>query len=721
MKTIQKILTLTSIALFLGLMFITTPAQAQTLGMVADNGTGSVTVFDADADVVLGSVTIGTSAAFGDCAILPDQSLGFVTDFNSHVWVIDLNTISLAGGTNPIPISNYGEDLVLSPDNQFLLVSDGGGFQPVSVIDIATRTEITTFSLGSDCNSVEVCDDGSVLVTSVNAMQIRRLTIDGTGNLTDTGESMSVSGPNNSYGAPGSASGVVITRFASSIQSFGIPGLGAVDTRSLSGFGISGIINPAGDKVYVRSNFPGAVEVFSLNAATGQLGATPLLAISVGDAFVTYYGMEQMALSPDDSKLYVPEPGALNIYDSNTGTLIYSITDAAIVFPTGVCFANVQPDSYDIYTVNTKTGNVERVTFLDYVDEYNPSFNNNGKLVAHDVVSSSDPLGQSIYITDIQTHTSTPLLGAEGGNDASWSPNGQYIVFDRATAGDAKIYIVPAGGGISTMVRDNAVDAEWSNNSQRLVFLDITDGSLRTVDLSGGSETNLGVYGINASWSNNGKAIVFSDGYNIFTIAVSQAGEPLGDPVQLTFDGTGIYNSQPSWSNDSKTIVFHSNRVTGDFDIWTIAANGGTPTLLTGNPDYGDYDPSYSKDGKYVAYAGFTTLAVLPKGNSNNQESLTSNNSVPTEYVLEQNFPNPFNPTTQIRFSIPEAENVTLNIYNSVGQLVKTLAYGNMSEGHHQVTWDAKDNRGINLSSGIYFYRLQAGSFIETKKMILMK
>ena len=65
------------------------------------------------------------------------------------------------------------------------------------------------------------------------------------------------------------------------------------------------------------------------------------------------------------------------------------------------CHAEVNWGSYDIYTVNTKNGNVERVTFLDDADEYNPSFNNNGKLVAHDVVSSSDPFGQSIYITDV--------------------------------------------------------------------------------------------------------------------------------------------------------------------------------------------------------------------------------------------------------------------------------------------------------------------------------
>ena len=126
--------------------------------------------------------------------------------------------------------------------------------------------------------------------------------------------------------------------------------------------------------------------------------------------------------------------------------------------------------SYDIYSYDLKKGKTERITFIDGADEYNPSFSNNGKLVAHDVVSSSDPFGQSIYITELSTGVSTPLAGAEGGNDASWSPNGKYIAFDRIEAGDASVYIVPAEGGTRTLVRENAFDAEWSNNSKSVVF-----------------------------------------------------------------------------------------------------------------------------------------------------------------------------------------------------------------------------------------------------------
>lgn len=106
---------------------------------------------------------------------------------------------------------------------------------------------------------------------------------------------------------------------------------------------------------------------------------------------------------------------------------------------------------------------------------------------------------------------------------------------------------------------------------------------------------------------------------------------------------------------------------------------------------------------------------------SSNEKTINSVDYVPQSYNLRQNYPNPFNPTTQIEFSIPEAGNVTLKIYNSVGQLVKTLVNGNISEGYHQVTWDATDNSGNKLSSGVYFYRITARTFTQINKMMLLK
>lgn len=89
---------------------------------------------------------------------------------------------------------------------------------------------------------------------------------------------------------------------------------------------------------------------------------------------------------------------------------------------------------------------------------------------------------------------------------------------------------------------------------------------------------------------------------------------------------------------------------------------------------------------------------------------------IPTQYSLEQNFPNPFNPTTNIAFSIPQAGSVSINVYNILGQQVASVTQGRFAAGTHTVTFNAS-----SLSSGVYIYQLRAGNFIQTRKLTLVK
>ena len=94
----------------------------------------------------------------------------------------------------------------------------------------------------------------------------------------------------------------------------------------------------------------------------------------------------------------------------------------------------------------------------------------------------------------------------------------------------------------------------------------------------------------------------------------------------------------------------------------------------------------------------------------------------PEAFSLADNFPNPFNPATTIQYALPQAADVELTVYNVVGQPVRTLVAEYQSAGRYAVEWDATNDRGHSLSSGMYFYRLQAaGQFREVKKMLLLK
>jgi len=89
---------------------------------------------------------------------------------------------------------------------------------------------------------------------------------------------------------------------------------------------------------------------------------------------------------------------------------------------------------------------------------------------------------------------------------------------------------------------------------------------------------------------------------------------------------------------------------------------------------------------------------------------------IPAEFELSQNYPNPFNPSTTIRYGLPSRSHVTLTVFNILGQQVATLVEGEMEAGYHEAVFDAS-----RLASGVYLYRLQAGDFVQTKRLVLLR
>ncbi|KPJ63503.1 hypothetical protein AMJ44_14390 [candidate division WOR-1 bacterium DG_54_3] len=95
--------------------------------------------------------------------------------------------------------------------------------------------------------------------------------------------------------------------------------------------------------------------------------------------------------------------------------------------------------------------------------------------------------------------------------------------------------------------------------------------------------------------------------------------------------------------------------------------------------------------------------------------------AIPSQYSLSQNYPNPFNPDTRIEYSLPQDSQVKLTVYNTLGQRVKTLVNEEQKSGFHTVRWNGENEEGRDVSSGIYFYRMVAGNFSQTKKMVILK
>jgi hypothetical protein len=163
----------------------------------------------------------------------------------------------------------------------------------------------------------------------------------------------------------------------------------------------------------------------------------------------------------------------------------------------------------------------------------------------------------------------------------------------------------------------------------------------------------------------------------------------------------------------------------GGYDFYVVKTNSQGDTLWTRNYGGSNDDRGWSvqqtADGGYV-FAGSTgsfgagqgDFYLVKTGPELAAEPVTV--SLPVEYTLYPNWPNPFNPSTQIAYSLPKSSRVSLRVFNLLGQEVAALANERQSAGTHTVLFD-----GLGLASGIYLCRLQAGEFVQTQKMVLLK
>ncbi|PKN80422.1 MAG: hypothetical protein CVU48_01945 [Candidatus Cloacimonetes bacterium HGW-Cloacimonetes-1] len=215
----------------------------------------------------------------------------------------------------------------------------------------------------------------------------------------------------------------------------------------------------------------------------------------------------------------------------------------------------------------------------------------------------------------------------------------------------------------------------------------------------------------------------------------STSGEGVTLPVELS-SFTAVFNTemyvQIDWLVESETnhsgynvlrseirdldtaLRVNSELIAGGTELGTQISYSFKDNEVDNNTNYYYWLESVALDGS-TEYAGPLLVSVIASGETPGVPQ------IPVSTVLMSAYPNPFNPQTSLRYSLKEAGNVTIDVYNVKGQIIRSFTKNHATPGYFSVTWDGKDNSGSSVSSGVYFYRMISGKYSAIRKMMLMK
>jgi len=337
---------------------------------------------------------------------------------------------------------------------------------------------------------------------------------------------------------------------------------------------------------------------------------------------------------------------------------------------------------------------------------------------ASDLCPAISPLGDKIvFLSDRDGNTEIYTMDADGSNikrltntteaeeHPSWSKNGNKIFFVKDYMSRTEIWIMNSDGINPQRLTNNSARDErpfLSPDGSTILFMSNRDGNyeIYLMNADGNNQhkiTNTSVNEIFPTWSPDGSKLAYS--LNVLISGIPQAeihvikADGSGDTTLTNAPGR---DENPCWSTDGNSIVFQSER-DGNFEIYSMKADGSNQTRLTTHNDW---------DG-WSSYGNFTVTVL---------EDDKKINLLNNKFQLYDNFPNPFNHITKISWRSPVSGWQTLKIYNVLGNEIATLVNDVKPAGSYETIFDA-----THLSSGTYFYKLIAGDYVETKKMVLMK
>jgi len=265
-----------------------------------------------------------------------------------------------------------------------------------------------------------------------------------------------------------------------------------------------------------------------------------------------------------------------------------------------------------------------------------------------------------------------------------------------------------------------------------------TEDEFRNVDVNMDEEINIAdvIMMIDIIFGGNSRSLEFVDNEIAYIDLISDY-ENSYLSVDIEYDGPirGLefeleYNSElievfyPRLSFFQENVMI-SNNILNDGIIKVIAVNLHSGLIQNENNSYVIIPINFNGNQYQTASVSLQNFKLAGADgeliNFVSRIPETDVKVIPVEFSLSQNFPNPFNPSTQIRFDLPKDDHVILSVYNMVGQKVRTLHSAKMTSGYHSIIWDGTNDSGNFVSTGMYFYAIHAGQYQDIKKMLFLK
>ena len=442
---------------------------------------------------------------------------------------------------------------------------------------------------------------------------------------------------------------------------------------------------------------------------------------------------------------------------SNNGAAINSIESTV----------KVQNSTFSLNTSDNLGGAIF-VSPLTTCEIYNSSFDNNGALwggaiatvgggkllvegcnISFNTASGNNPnpnenyptfgggggiyqeWSDSLEIYDSEITNNTAATGAGGGiavylsNDVTIN---NIVLSDNSSSGPN----YPSGGGGAAFYRADNVLFENStiannvsnHNSGGGIFLGSESGQASIVVYATFNRLTL----VNNSALSGGAIFCWSAILNLYHSTLAQ-----NEASNSEWSGGGLASHYVSRPNIRSSLFYNNlpNSIHNGYpqtpvfvayslvqEQWAGVGNLIDIDPLFCDPDSGDYSLAENspcvgtgEDGSNMGAFGVGCEAILS----------TDKDVIPLQYILHQNYPNPFNPVTTLRYELPENAMINITIYDMLGREVKTLINQTQDAGYRSVIWDATNDYGKPVSAGIYLYQIQAGEYIQTKKMVLLK